>query len=398
MKHNNLIAIFILCIWSNFSALAQSSITQELNAPRAGDCITKQQVEYKDPGRAGENVIWDFGQLNTVNKEYKLVYMEPRQRRDSSYILGCDTFKVADGLVVGREHFTNYFYRQQDSVLYLLGYENHVDRMHYETPLPVTKFPFHYGEAIEIPIKSENLFSQQVTMNTYGSFAMGVDALGMLVLPKGDTLKQVLRTRSVQMQFADSVPTMDSIQVNTTIETCKFYARGYRYPVFETVKTLHKYFTLPLDSLGEKVEDSPLVEVVDTFLTAFIYPPPQQYSENPDTANIAELERMTAEEDSTTIDDYISPQDPWAGMYYNVSPNPTHSNVLFEIYLPRSATSVMFRINNQLGVPMITQNKGSLPEGISSFTINMYALPVGNYVLDFWLDGYLVHGGVIMRR
>lgn len=38
----------------------QSQLTSSLNMFRAGDVISKQQVEYKDPGRSGQNVLWDF--------------------------------------------------------------------------------------------------------------------------------------------------------------------------------------------------------------------------------------------------------------------------------------------------------------------------------------------------
>jgi hypothetical protein len=139
--------------------------------------------------------------------------------------------------------------------------------------------------------------------------------------------------------------------------------------------------------------------VVNSFETAFFFPPPQEYSDDPDTANIAELARMEAETlQETALQTENEPVNPWAGMYYNVSPNPTHADVLFEIYLPRPCNQVILQISNQSGLPMLNQNRGGFPEGISNFSLNLSALPTGNYVLDFWLDGYLVHGSVIMKR
>jgi hypothetical protein len=282
--------------------------------------------------------------------------------------------------------------------------------MHYKIPLPAVKFPFRYGEMLETASVSENLFSSLVPMYTHGDYRLEADACGMLVLPAGDTLKQVLRTRSVQTQYADSVRAMDSIYVDTAIETHRFWARGYRYPVFETVKTIHRRpagaSEQAADTLNVENAATPLSikreadgELVsDTFTTAFFFPPPQQYSDSPDTANLAELARMEAETaagQSLTeggLDSF------WAGMYYNVTPNPTRGNVLFEIFLPRAAGSLQLKVSNQTGLPMISQNRGAFPAGLSSFTLNMGALPMGNYILDFWLDGYLVHGGVIMKR
>jgi hypothetical protein len=49
-------------------------------------------------------------------------------------------------------------------------------------------------------------------------------------------------------------------------------------------------------------------------------------------------------------------------------------------------------------IDLFLRGKGAYPEGISSFTFNMSGLSPNNYVLDFWLDGYLVHGAVVMKR
>jgi len=90
---------------------AQHSLQKDTNAPRAGEDIVKQQVEYKNPGRSGENVLWDFGRLQPVNDEYTLFYSEPEAINDSIYILGLDTILVESlaggSLLIGTEHNIN---------------------------------------------------------------------------------------------------------------------------------------------------------------------------------------------------------------------------------------------------------------------------------------------------
>ena len=66
--------INIILFATLLSATSHAQLTRLHNAPRGGDEIIKQRVEYKDPGRDGENVIWDFGQLLSVDPEYKLSY------------------------------------------------------------------------------------------------------------------------------------------------------------------------------------------------------------------------------------------------------------------------------------------------------------------------------------
>jgi len=46
---------------------AQHTLQRELHLPRVGDELIKQQVEYKDPGRSGDNVLWDFSRLTSIN-------------------------------------------------------------------------------------------------------------------------------------------------------------------------------------------------------------------------------------------------------------------------------------------------------------------------------------------
>ncbi|MDR0811004.1 MAG: hypothetical protein LBN23_01835 [Paludibacter sp.] len=388
----------------------QSSIKEELNLPRTGDKIVKQQVEYKDPGRAGENVVWDFGQLLPVNSEYTLSYHAPQLSGDNTYILGLDTFPATainpDSIIIGIEHFTVYYYKLKKNSMVLIGHANAVSQMQHKKPLLTLPFPLAYGQSAEDYYVSKTLYAGAKQMNSQGNVSIKADAYGMIILPDGDTLRQVLRiktTRSIVEIAGSTNNTEQRSLVNSMIENYLWYARGQRYPVFETVKTLHRRIQNAVDTTNvEGTDIPPLIEdrgagiEVDTFTTAFFFPPPQdELFLTPDTANLAERKRMQVE-----TDNYPSLQNtnPWAGMYYNISPNPAHADVLFEIYLPRACSQVVLQISNQSGLPMLRQNKGGLPEGISNFTLNIGALPVGNYVLDFWLDGYLVHGGVVMKR
>lgn len=356
--------------------VSQPIIKKELNLPRIGDRIIKQQVEYKDPGRAGKDVIWNFGELKSINESYHLAYMAPRLRRDTTYVLGKDTFLLPDNLIVGREHFTNYFYQYNDSIFQLLGYENNIDLMHYIHPLPLLKLPMTFGDSLEYKIQSEDVFSSRVMLNTNAAMSILADAYGMIVLPDGDTLQHVLRIHSIQTQLADSMPTMDSIHVNTTIDNYKWYACGYRYPIFETIKTIHRRDTIE-----------------DEFTTAFFYPPQEQYFLSEDTENLMVLDSIR-----NIIPMGGQSTNPWEGLSYNILPNPVRTDLFLELYLPRSVNNLQVQIRNQMGLLFVNEQKGSFSKGLNTFVFNLSNLPTDNYILDFWLDGYLVHGSVVMKR
>lgn len=97
------ISCLLLAITISSSITGQVQLTKERNAYRASDQLIKQQVEFKDPGSSGKNLIWDFRMLQPVNEEYPLKYFIPDSTR-------MDT-------VCGMEHHTRYYYCQKcDSV------------------------------------------------------------------------------------------------------------------------------------------------------------------------------------------------------------------------------------------------------------------------------------------
>lgn len=121
-----LIISIILMLFVHASVFGQ--ITLQYNGIRPGDEIIKQQVDYKDPGRDGENVIWDFSKLKSINDQYTLTYKSPEPFNDTIYKMGKDIIKKRDidpaSLVIGIEHNTMYYFKQTSNKLEVLGHEN----------------------------------------------------------------------------------------------------------------------------------------------------------------------------------------------------------------------------------------------------------------------------------
>jgi hypothetical protein len=348
---------------------AQFILKKELNRPRPGDEIIKQQVQYKDPGRSGENVIWDFSRLSSINDEYSLVYSSPCPAGGSVYIMGFDTIPVSsaadDELIIGTEHYTMYYYRLKDNCLRVLGHENPVTLLQYESPLPAAVYPLAYRDIYREDYSSRGVYSSDQPFSNTGHVEIQADAKGMMILPSGDTLKRVLRIKSVQ-----TIKGSDNLQTQNVLENCKWYAHGYRYPVFETVKT-----TVTTDSVE-----------TGYFETAFFYPPQDHYYLEDDEANLALL-------DSGTIE---NPADPWAGLNYNFYPNPVNTFVNIELYLPRTA-QIKLQLRTQAGFLLLNENKGSLSQGLHHLRLDLPALTTGSYILTILLDDYVI-SEIIMKR
>ncbi len=221
----------------------------------------------------------------------------------------------------------------------------------------------------------------------------------ILTAPSKDTLKHVLRTRTLKIISEESRPiteeyfrkdtanielSIDSIDYRLShdtvvfvVETFRWYEKGYRYPVFETVRSWEQH----LDGRDHEF-----------LATAFFYPPQEQYFLDEDEANLALLEES---EDESAVD---SIPDPWAGLTYNIFPNPVkNSDLSVEMYLPQRASHVRIELRNPLGLLVSERNYGAYSEGTHAFQIDVWSLPVGNYILDIYLDDKQI-SEIIMKR
>lgn len=355
---NQIIGIlyFFLCTVS--VGFGQHPLQRELNAPRPGDELVKYQVSYKDPGRSGENVLWDFSRLQMENEAYSLTYLQTR-----------------DSLIVGQEHFTKYYYQTKGDTLVLLRHENPTAKLEYQPALPLLSFPIGLGKQSYSTYTSKGFYSRTIPVEASGSIRVEADAYGKLLLPSGDTLVHVLRVKTTQLIVEkDKGYASDSLAQNhgKVQETFRWYARGYRYPVFETI--IHK--ALP---------DSSMV-----FSTAFFFPPQDHYYLEEDDANLAVQEELKKEESSPQ-------KDPWQGFSYNFHPNPVVSNLEIELLLPHTA-EVRIQLTERGGRIVLEESRGRQAEGIVNLPLQMGHLPPGEYVLNIRLDESYMVSGIVFKR
>jgi hypothetical protein len=385
-----LFILSVACLTSTLS-FAQHRLTSNHNRMRPGDKILKQQVEYKDEGRSGENVLWDFGKLKSVNPEYSVSYFAPKLSPEDTYIMGLDTFPAKnihpEELIIGYEHFTAYYYRFKDSCLYLTGHANAVSQMRHEKPVLIAKYPVSYGGNIRDNYQSLTLYAGAKPFNSRGDITVEADASGMMMLPDGDTLRNVMRIKTIRTiteipdtTINDKRPNKKRKEptppMNTRIESYVWYAEGYRYPVFETIRHFDEN-----DSINSEF-----------FATAFFYPPQEHYYLDDDPENQAVLDNA-GESNAAPL----SPEQ-WIkkNFTYNFNPNPV-SHLLNIEYRLEEATEVGIKLSHSAtgiaaNIPVGFKQKGSYTE-----TINCASLPVGTYVLSFLVHGQIV-SNVILKK
>ncbi|GHT25203.1 hypothetical protein AGMMS4957_19580 [Bacteroidia bacterium] len=116
IEYKNMRKAVIFCLLSIPGMLtAQHSLQSNLNMFRAEDLIIKQQVSYKDPGRAGMNVLWDFSELDVENDDYGLLYSD-----------GINSIHAGlSSMILGVENVTESHYKLSGDSLLLLGFRKY---------------------------------------------------------------------------------------------------------------------------------------------------------------------------------------------------------------------------------------------------------------------------------
>lgn len=376
--------IFLMSV--GFALPVCGQLNTSHNRFRSGDVLIKQQVEYVDPGSSGVNKVWDFSKLNTINDEYTLTYSLPPLEGDSVYILGDIRYNkknVSDNeLIVGTEHNTMYYYHLLNDSLLQQGHENPSVKLAYTCPMTLMHFPLNYGQITTSGYKSEGLYSGTVDIRTQGIMTTSADAYGKIILPSGDTLSPVLRVKTEQT--IQNIP--DEFSVNTdendkgkVLETCRWYSKGYRYPVFETIRNMN------------------LSDSTEIFKTAFFFPPQDHLYLDTDPENQALLDELwKGTEEKQVIDLTVKTVTLQDIMTCKIYPNPVVSVMNIEYELKQDA-KVSFELYSIEGLPVKKIATKSKTAGTYYETIDCSGLHPKNYVLRITADGVFVNEIVIKK-
>ena len=350
--------------------LSFGQINLQHNGLRSGDELIKQQVDYKDPGRDGDNVIWDFGKLKSVNDEYSLVYSSPVLQENSYYVMGYDTIQSnntdQNSLIIGTEHNTMYYYQLKDNQLLLLGHENPTNLLHYTQPVVAATYPTNYKQSQTNSYQSEGIYSGKIPFDTKGSITTQADAYGAIILPTGDTLSHVLRIKTVQSisEIIRSIDPAMNDSLEMVVESYKWYSKGYRYPIFETIRAINTTDTLNTQE----------------YQTAFFFPPQEHLYLDNDKENLAVLDSLWNLDHNKEIDNPITNPETEIKLSYNFYPNPVESQLTLEYYL-ESSTTVNVTIYSMEGKLIMNLPINKQDKGLHTQYIDCSNLAKGTYIL-----------------
>jgi len=371
------------------------SVSAQLNTLhnhyRPGDVLIKQQVEFVDPGKAGVNQIWNFSKLKTINEEYSLTYSLPPLEGDSIYILGDARYKKKEvsesELIVGTEHNTMYYYHLSGDSLLQTGHENPSVKLEYTTPMVLVQYPLIYGQSVISEYTSQGLYSGTIDIQTEGTMTTTADAYGKVILPSGDTLSPVLRVKTEQLIL--DIPNKYSYKIDSIdnrgklLETCRWYSKGYRYPVFETVRNIN------------------IADRTTIFSTAFYYPPQDHLYLDTDPENQALLDELWKNAENKNNDTSTDNQQGKTVtlediMTCKIYPNPVESILNLEYDLKEDAR-VSFELYSIEGMPVKKISAKSKTSGVYNESIDCSNLNTKNYVLRIIANERFVNEIIIKK-
>ena len=234
MKHRLLsIMSIVVCL-----TISGQQINQSCNHYRNGDMLEKREVSVEGFDLNGKNGVWSLENAEISKKSYI-----------AEYTANADT-------VMMLERGNRTYFHLENGLVSIIGSENAQELISYDMPETWLKFPTQPGDSTSGYFNGTGKYCDHLFMRRFGTYKTKADAVGKLVLPEGDTLRNVIRLHTERYVGTIVTPidtiktdipafTVDSIVTHLIPDTARvredvyrWYAEGYRYSVLEAT-TLH---------------------------------------------------------------------------------------------------------------------------------------------------------------
>ena len=334
---------------------ASGQLRGELNLPRAGDELLKEQVAYFEPGEAGKDLTWDFSGIRLTDEAYIVHY-----------------FTRADWKIIGAENGKLSFLEIAGDSLLLGGYETPSHIVKFRLPGLLLRFPITYGSISHGEFFGRGKHHDRLESIVSGEIRSEADASGRLILPGGETLTGVIRVHVRKIERSRYAPVTSEFSVDhpdekglsfsaetetIACDTYQWYEEGYRYPVMETVETIR------IDSTGETVLSR----------KAYFYHPAEQDYLPEDPANRAVLERKHAARHAKMLEKESNI------VSFACYPNPASDHLDVELTLRKETTVNVTLLDMSGRTVRHFHSKNHLTHHRETITVR--TLPPGYYIL-----------------
>ena len=362
--------LFIIIAMVFCLAISGQQINQSNNRYRNYDVLEKKQVTVKGFDLNSKKCVWSLEDAELSEGTYK-----------AEYSTETDT-------LVAVERGDRTYYSQDRNTVDIIGSENFMELISYDMPERWLQFPMQVGDSVCGFFNGSGPYCERFFIRRYGTYKTKADAAGTLVLPKGDSLRNVIRLHTERYVGTITVPidtmekkipafTVDSIIRHLAPDTAKvrediyrWYAEGYRYPILEA-KSL---------------------SFCDSLLTEEMYycPPDMQRTLAYDEDNKQIRTRLAEEERARWLasspDEDSNPKSRGKnGFTYNLTQDDNSDQVTIN-YSTDHVTKMTALVTNALGY-VYRRTDQSCAVGNGQATIDCSGLRRGQYILYINVDG-----------
>ncbi|MDR0296312.1 MAG: T9SS type A sorting domain-containing protein [Prevotellaceae bacterium] len=180
-------------------------------------------VDYVSPGDVGVQVVWDFKHAHPI-KDATLIKESISQVNSHDILI--------TNLKDGKFSYTS---NAQGNIYN--GYQEESFSMIFDKPIKKIAYPFTYGDKISGHFSGHIFYNNSnMEFSRTGTYSTEADAIGTMVMPSGQVLKNVLRLKVVEKYVQKACGIVE-------IEIVKYawYIEEYRYPIFVIFNTTHTY-------------------------------------------------------------------------------------------------------------------------------------------------------------
>lgn len=363
--------LFIIIATAFCLTISGQQINQSNNRYRSYDVLEKKQVTIKGFDLNSNKGVWSLEEAELSEESY-----------NAEYSTETDTLMAV-------ERGDRTYYSQDRSTVSIIGSENFMELISYDIPETWLRFPMQVGDSVCGFFNGSGPYCERFFMRRYGSYKTKADVAGKIVLPQGDTLRNVLRLHTERYVGTITAPidtmekkipafTVDSIVRLLAPDTAKvrediyrWYAEGYRYPILE----------------------AKVLSFCDSLLTEemFYCPPDIQrtlaYDEENETvrARLAEEERARWQPSSPDNDANNARSRGKDGFTYNLTQDDSSGLVTID-YDTDHNTKMTALVANGLGY-VYRRVDQSCSVGNGQTTIDCSGLRRGQYIIYINVDG-----------
>lgn len=299
--------------------------------------VIKQQISYQEAIYKGDNLIWDFSNVDTIGTEYEVIYFMPDESDSTrwSYI----------------EHNTCYNYRLKNDTLFLISYENPTTYIKYEQPENLFSFPIKSHKISENKFIGVGEYGHLYPLKIEGIRSVSIVANGELKLSDAK-YKETFLLHSCRKYMQNG---LDSIPIH--LDIYQWFSPVCDFPILETI----------VSTINDTLD----------FQASFIYKLPQ---ENED--KITEYENQINRTSIVTD--------------LNCFPNPVETELTVNYSLAEES-EVVISLHNSLGLAVYKTNVEKKAKGEHTQKLNLSGLSLGVYTLYIQAGEEIVEEEIIKK-